>query len=222
MGRFIEIEARDGHRFAAWEAVPGKPARGGLVVVPEIFGINGHIRSVADAFAADGYHAIAPALFDRRQRDFESGYSSDEIQAARAIAQRLDMNEAMLDVAATVHLAQPAGRVGVVGYCWGGTVAWVAAARVDGLACSIVYYGGRVAEYIDEQPKVPVQGHFGEHDRTPAPEQVRKVLAAHPQVEAYFYDAGHGFNCDRRDSWNPEAAKLARSRTMAFLARHVG
>lgn len=232
MGRMIELVAADGHRFDAWEAQPGKPARGGLVVAPEIFGVNGHIRSVADRYAADGYHAIAPALFDRVQRKYETGYEAADIDAGRAIAQKLDMAQAMLDVAACVKVAQgagagtgssgAAGRVGIVGYCWGGNVAWVAAARVDGLACSIVYYGGRIADWIGESPRVPVLGHFGEHDKTPSPAQVRDVAAAHRQIEVHFYDAGHGFNCDQRGSWDPAASQLAGQRTLDFLAKHVG
>ncbi|HLT27031.1 MAG TPA: dienelactone hydrolase family protein [Zeimonas sp.] len=238
MGRWIQLSAEDGHNFPAWEAVPEKPARGAIVVVQEIFGVNSHIRSIVDGFAADGYHAIAPAVFQRVQPDFESGYSEADIQAGRAIAQKLGVDDVMKDLAATVRVARgagaggapdaaggapgAAGRVGIVGYCWGGTMSWLAAARIEGLACAVVYYGGRIAEFVDEQPKCPVLGHFGEHDKTPSPEQVKKLLAAHPQVEAHFYDAGHGFNCDQRGSYDAESAKLARQRTMAFFAQHVG
>ncbi|HEY0879631.1 MAG TPA: dienelactone hydrolase family protein, partial [Zeimonas sp.] len=115
-----------------------------------------------------------------------------------------------------------AGRVGIVGYCWGGTMSWVSASRVDGLACAVVYYGGHIASFIGERPKCPVLCHFGEHDRTPSPEQAKSVLAAHPQVEGHFYDAGHGFNCDQRASYDADASKLARQRTLAFFAKHVG
>ncbi len=222
MGRFIEVVASDGHRFAAWEAAPEKHARGAIVVIQEIFGVNGHVRSVADGFAADGYHAIAPAMFDRVQRDFETGYTSDDIQNGRALAQRISVDDAMKDLAASVQVAQAAGRVGVVGYCWGGTMSWVAAARVDGLACAITYYGGAMANYVGEKPKCPVLCHFGEHDRTPSPEQARALLAAHPQVEGHFYDAGHGFNCDQRASYDADASRVARARTIDFLAKHVG
>lgn len=222
MGRFIELAAEDGHRFAAWEATPSKPARGALVIAPEIFGVNSHIRSVADGFAADGYHVLAAALFDRVQRDFESGYSADEIQAGRAIAMKVDFRDAMKDLAAAVAVGKAAGRVGLVGYCWGGTLAWVAAARVDGLACAISYYGGRIAEFVDEKPRCPVQAHFGEHDKTPTPEQARTLIAAHPQLDAHFYDAGHGFNCDQRASYDAKASQLARTRTLDFLAKNVG
>lgn len=236
MGRWIEVIAEDGHRMPAWDATPDKPARGAVVVIQEIFGVNSHIRSIADGFAADGYHAIAPALFERVQKGFETGYGDDDIKAGRALAQKAGVDDVMKDLAATVKVALAAGagaaradgtpgaagRVGIVGYCWGGTMSWVSAARVDGLACAIVYYGGSIANFVDEQPQCPVLCHFGKRDRTPSPEQARSVLAAHPQVEGHFYDAGHGFNCDQRSSYDADASKLARQRTLAFLAGHVG
>lgn len=222
MGSFIELTAADGHRFAAWQAAPAGKARGALVVAPEIFGVNGHIRSVADGFAADGYLTIAPALFDRVQRDYETGYAPDEIQAGVAIMQKLDFADALKDVAAAIAHAQSAGRVAIVGYCWGGTVAWLAAARLAGLACAVPYYGGGMPNHAGESPKCPVLCHFGEKDKSPSPEQARALLARHPDVQAHFYDAGHGFNCDQRGSYDAGASGLARSRTLAFLAQHVG
>ena len=220
--RLIELSAADGHRFSAWEARPAGTPRGAVVIAPEIFGVNSHIRQVTDGYAANGYLAIAPALFDRAQRDYETGYSPDDIKAGVAIMQRVDMADAIRDVAACVAEAQRAGKVGIVGYCWGGTVAWVAAARVAGLACAVPYYGGSIPNFADEQPRCPVMCHFGEHDQSPKPEQARSIVAAHPGVAAHFYDAGHGFNCDQRGSFDPAAAKLARERTLAFLAQHVG
>ncbi len=236
MGRWIEVVADDGHRMPAWESVPERPARGALVVVQEIFGVNSHIRSIAEGFAADGWHAIAPALFERVRPGFETGYGDDDIQLGRALAQKAGVDDVMRDIAATVKAASAAGAgaaragdapgaaggVGIVGYCWGGTMSWVASARVEGLACAIVYYGGSIANFVDEQPRCPVLCHFGQRDRTPSPEQARSVLAAHPQVKGHFYDAGHGFNCDQRGSFDAEASKLARQRTLAFLAAHVG
>ncbi|MCL4183400.1 MAG: dienelactone hydrolase family protein [Burkholderiaceae bacterium] len=222
MGEFIELSAADGHRFAAWVAAPAGKARGALVIAPEIFGVNGHIRSVADGYAADGYLAIAPALFDRVQRKYDTGYAPEEIQAGLAIKQKIDYDDALKDIAAAIAHGQPAGRVGIVGYCWGGTLAWLAAAHLAGLACAVPYYGGNMYDFIDATPKCPVMCHFGERDRSPSPEQARALLAAHPEVTGYFYDAGHGFNCDRRASHDPAASKLARSRTLQFLAQHVG
>lgn len=218
----IELTAADGHRFAAYVATPEGKARGAIVIAPEIFGVNSHIRSVADGYAADGYLAIAPALFDRAQRGYDTGYSPDEIQAGIAIMQKVDMADAMKDVAACVAHAAQAGKVAIVGYCWGGTVAWVAAARVGGLACSIPYYGGGIPSFADEKPACPVMFHFGEQDKSPTPEQARKVAAANPSAIAHFYDAGHGFNCDQRGSYDAAASKLARGRTLEFLGKHVG
>ena len=218
----IELTAADGHRFAAYVAAPEGKARGAIVIAPEIFGVNSHIRSVADGYAADGYLAIAPALFDRAQRDYDTGYSPDEIQAGIAVMQKVDMADAMTDVAACVAHAAQAGKVAIVGYCWGGTVAWVAAARASGLACAIPYYGGGIPSFADEKPACPVMFHFGEQDKSPTPEQAREVAAANPSAIAHFYDAGHGFNCDQRGSYDAAASKLARGRTLEFLAKHLG
>ena len=221
-GSFIELAAADGHRFSAWRAAPAGRARGALVIAPEIFGVNSHIRSVADSYAADGYLALAPALFDRVQRGYDSGYSPAEIEAGVAIMQKVSIDDALADVAACIAEASSVGKVGIVGYCWGGTIAWVAAARVGGLACSVPYYGGGLPDFVDEQPTCPVMFHFAEKDQRPTLEQARRIAAAHPAAIANFYDAGHGFNCDQRASYDAASAKLARERTLAFVAQHVG
>src|SRR5690606_28049615 len=156
------------------------------------------------------------------QRGYETGYAPDEIQAGIAIKQKLDFGDALKDVAATIALAGSAGRVAIVGYCWCGTIPWLAGARPGGLAGPVPYYGGDMAKFAAESPRCPVLCHFGEQDKSPSPEQARALLAAHPEVAAHFYDAGHGFNCDHRGSYDAEASKLARSRTLAFLAQHVG
>ncbi|GMV01939.1 MAG: dienelactone hydrolase family protein [Burkholderiaceae bacterium] len=222
MGSFVELAAADGHRFAAWQATPQGKARGAVVLAPEIFGVNSHIRAVTDGYAADGYLAIAPALFDRVQRNYETGYASDEIQAGVAIMQRIAFDAALKDVAAAIAHGTAAGRVAIVGYCWGGTVAWLAAARLTGLAAAVPYYGGGMPNHADESPQCPVLCHFGERDKSPSPAQARALLARHPEVAAHFYDAGHGFNCDQRPSYDAAASGLARTRTLAFLAQHVG
>lgn len=223
MGKFIDLTASDGHKFAAYVATPtGKP-RGGVVVVPEIFGINAHIQAVADGYAADGFHAVAPALFDRAQRNYDTGYSQPEIQAGVAIMQALDSAKTLLDIDAAVGEAKKGGKVGIVGYCYGGTVAWLASARTAGLACAVPYYGGGMFNLIKEQPKVPVMCNFGETDHSPTLEQAKAIVAAHPEISAHFYpNAGHGFNCDHRASYNAEAAKLARQRTIEFFTKHMG
>jgi carboxymethylenebutenolidase len=222
MGKMIELTAADGHKLAAYRAEPAGKPRGAIVVIQEIFGVNSHIRSVADGYAADGYLAIAPAMYDRVQRGYETGYSPDEIQAGLKIMQGLDWGNTLKDVEAAVAAAKSAGKVGIVGYCWGGTVAWVAASRVPGLAASVPYYGGGMPNFMDEKPKVPVMCNFGEKDQSPTPDQARQLLAKHPQVQGHFYAAGHGFNCDQRGSYDAAAAKLARQRTLEFFRKHIG
>jgi carboxymethylenebutenolidase len=222
MGSMIELTAGDGHRLAAYRAEPAGKARGGVVVIQEIFGVNSHIRAVADGYAQDGYLVIAPAMFDRARRNYETGYSQPEIQAGIAIMQGLNWDHTMLDTAAALGAAKPAGKVGILGYCWGGTVAWVAAARVPGLACAVPYYGGGMPNFIGEKPKCPVMCHFGEQDQSPTLEQAKKIVAAHPGVTAHYYPAGHGFNCDQRPSYHAESSRQARERTVAFLRQHVG
>jgi carboxymethylenebutenolidase len=218
----IELKAADGHKLAAYRAEPAGKARGGVVVIPEIFGVNSHIKSVADGYAADGYLVIAPAMFDRAKRGYDTGYSQAEIQAGVAIMQKLDWKQTMQDVAAAIEAAKTAGKVGVVGYCWGGTVAWVAAARLAGLACSVPYYGGGMPGFIGEKPKCPTMCHFGELDQSPTLEQAKAIVKAHPEITAHFYPgAAHGFNCDQRGSYNPAASKLARERTVEFFRKHV-
>ena len=222
MGTFIELTADDGHRFAAYEARPAGTPKGAIVIAPEIFGVNSHIRSVADGYAADGYLAIAPALFDRAQRNYDSGYTQPEIQAGIAVMQKVDIADAIRDTTAAAEHVKGAGKVALVGYCWGGTIAWVGAARIPGLACTIPYYGGGIPSFAGEMPKVPVLFHFGELDKSPTPEQARAVSEAHPSTVAHFYPAGHGFNCDQRGSFHADSSKLARERTLAFMAIHLG
>lgn len=217
-----ELTAADGHRFAAYRVGPETGARGAIVIAPEIFGVNSHIRSVADGYAADGYLVIAPALFDRVERNYDTGYSDPEIQAGIAVMQKIDLADALKDVAACVEAAKTAGKVAVIGYCWGGTVAWLAAARTDGLACAVPYYGGGIPNHADAQPRCPVMLHFGEHDKMPSAEQARAIAARHPQATAHFYPAGHGFNCDQRASYDAASSQRARTRTLEFLAHHLG
>lgn len=222
MGSIIELTAGDGHRLAAYEARPTGKAKGAIVVIQEIFGVNSHIRAVTDGYAAAGYLAIAPAMYDRAKRGYETGYSPDEITAGVAVMQSLNWDNTLKDVEAAIAHVRAAGKVGIVGYCWGGTVAWVAAARVAGLAASVPYYGGGIFGFIGEKPKCPVMFQFGEQDKSPTPDQARQVVAAHPGVLAHFYNAGHGFNCDHRGSYNADASALARTRALEFFGQHVG
>ena len=223
MGSMIELKAADGHQLAAYRAEPSGRPRGGVVVIQEVFGVNSHIKAVADGYATDGYLAIAPAMFDRVQRGYDTGYSQPEIQAGVAVMQTLDWKLTLLDTSAAIDAAKAAGKVGIVGYCWGGTVSWVAAARLSGLACSAPYYGGGMPGFIGEKPKIPTLCHFGELDQSPTLEQSKAIAKAHPEITAHFYPgAGHGFNCDQRGSYHAGSAKLARTRTVEFFRKHLG
>jgi len=222
MGRFVALESADGYRPSAYRADPAGTPRGGLVVIQEIFGVNRHIRAVCDGYAADGYLVVAPALFDRYQKDVDWGYTPEDIARGRELRGRAETAPALADIAAARAVAASAGKVGAVGYCWGGLLAWQSAARVDGLACAIAYYGGGMPNAISETPRCPVMAHFGERDAMIPLAGVHALAAAHPAVEVFIYDAGHGFNCDERGSFDAASAKVARERTLAFLRRYVG
>jgi carboxymethylenebutenolidase len=218
----MELKTADGMTISAYRADPAGRVRGGLVVAQEIFGINSHIRNLCDGFAADGYLAIAPGLFDRCQRGFEVGYKPDDIAKGRELKAKAQIDAALKDVSAARDAAAAAGKVGIVGYCWGGFVAWMAASRLDRFACAIPYYGGGMLEAQAERPRCPVIAHFGERDSGIPVDGVRKFAAARPEIEVYLYPADHGFNCDQRGSYDAVSSKLARERTLAFLQRHVG
>jgi len=223
VGQWIELQAADGHRLRAWLAQPSGAPRGGLVVGQEIFGVNRHIRAVTEGWALEGYRAIAPALFDRVERGVELGYTPADFTRGRALKGGCPDASALLDLAAAVAHVAAAGRVGMVGYCWGGSLAWQAACRLDALAAAVPYYGASIPQQpADQHARCVVQAHFGEHDEHIALPGVRAWAAAHPEVEVHLYDAGHGFNCDQRASFDARAAGLARERARAFLTRHLG
>lgn len=218
---WTELTASDGHTLAAFRLDPPNAPRGAVVVAEEIFGINRHIRAVVARFAARGYVTIAPALFDRSERDVELGYDEEGFRRGRALAAKTTPEGLAADVHAAVRAVAGAGRVAVVGFCFGGSVAWLAAARVPDLACTVSYYGSRIVGLRDLVPRVPVQMHVGLHDRSFPIETVREIVAPHAGVGLHEYDAGHGFNCDHRPDFVPEAAALAWTRTHEFLAHHV-
>jgi carboxymethylenebutenolidase len=223
MGSNVKLKANDGHTLQAYVAQPSGKARGAIVVVQEIFGVNSHIRSVADGYAADGYLAIAPAMFDRAQPGYESGYTQPEIAAGVEIMKKLDWGQAVADVAAAVEHGKSAGKVGLVGYCWGGAVVWAASARLSGIACAVAYYGGAIPSLVNEKPRCPIMLHFGEKDHSIPLEKAKEVAAKHPEATTWYYaGAGHGFNCDQRGSYDAAAAKTARERTLEFFRKHVG
>ena len=216
MGTHIKLTASDGHTFDAYRADPDTPPKAGLVVVQEIFGVNAHIRAVTDSFAAQGYAAIAPAFFDRTETDVELGYEEPDLTRGRTLRAELGWDGTILDVVAATDALKPAGKVGVVGYCWGGSVAWLAACRLN-LAAAVGYYGGQVIDFKDEKANCPVMLHFGETDAGIPLSDVDAVRAAQPDVPIHLYPAGHGFNCDHRGSYDAESAKLALERTLSFL-----
>lgn len=226
MGKMIELTASDGHKLGAYRATPeemraGK-TRGAIVVIQEIFGVNSHIKAVTDGFAADGYLAIAPAMFDRVQKDFDVGYTPPDIEKGRALRAKITVEMAMKDAQAAIDAVKGAGKVGIVGYCWGGFVAWMASARLSGLCAAVPYYGGGILDNADIEPKVPVMAHFGEKDSMIPVDGVKKLAAKHSKHQVFIYAADHGFNCDHRGSYNAPSAKQARERTLEFFRKHIG
>jgi carboxymethylenebutenolidase len=223
MGEMLTLTAADGHRLSAYRATPAGKPRGALVVIQEIFGVNSHIKKVTDGFAADGYVAIAPALFDRVERDFETGYAPADIERGRMVRGKLQIEDAVKDIAAAVTELQKTGlKVGVVGYCFGGTMAWLAATRIPGVAAAASFYGGGVADAAAEQPRCPVIFHFGETDASIPKDHWDRIKAQHPKIPMHIYPAGHGFSCDERGSFHEPSARQARQRTIDFFREHLG
>ena len=226
MSKSIELKAADGHVFAAYVAEPAGKPKAAIVVIQDIFGLNSHVRSVADGYAKDGYLAVAPAMFDRVERGVELGYSDGDMQRGsklKAAVEALPAPGVLADVQAAIDHAGSAGKVGIVGYCWGGLLSWRAACLADGLSAAVTYYGGGMTGAAESarKPKVPVLAHFGEQDRHISVESVQAFRQKHPEVEVHTYPAQHGFNCDQRGSYDEAAAKLARERSIAFFARHL-
>ena len=221
MGEWIKLTASDGHQFDGYFSMPSGTPRGGLVVIQEIFGVNRHMRSVTDRFATDGYVALAPALFDRVERNVDVGYDEAGYTKGRTVRQRVTYDQAMRDTAAAVVHLQRFGKVGIVGYCWGGNIAWLAACRLP-VAAAVGYYGGDVANLLNETPKASVMLHFGEQDQHIPLESVARIRAAAPGVPVHTYPAGHGFNCEERKDYDAASAAQARERTLALFAKSVG
>jgi carboxymethylenebutenolidase len=221
MGKQIKLTAKDGVTIGAYEAVPEGETRGGLVVLQEIFGVNSHIRHVADDFAAQGYHVIAPAIFDRVEPGVELGYSSDDAAKGVDIRAKLKLEDTLADIAAAVEAASVSGPVGIVGYCWGGTLAFAAAQHVDGLAAAVGYYGSGIAALPKAQLRCPVMLHFGDQDKSIPLADIEKIRREHPDITIHIYPAGHGFNCNDRSAYEPESAKLARERTLEFFEKNI-
>jgi carboxymethylenebutenolidase len=217
----ITLTAADGHSFAAWTGGP-KDATRALVVVQEMFGVNRHMRRVAQSFADAGYAVIMPALFDRTERGVELGYTAEDVARGRALRASVDEHKTLLDILAAAAALPAGAKRGIVGYCWGGTVSWHGATRSSAFAAAVGWYGGGIAAARNEAPRCPTQLHFGETDASIPMSDVDAVRAARPEVEVFVYaGAGHGFGCEERGSYVADAAALAQERTLAFFARHL-
>ena len=222
MGKMIELTASDGHKFGAYRADPAGKPKGAIVVIQEIFGVNHHMKHVTDDFAAKGYVAICPALFDRTKRDVELGYDQAAIAAGRELRGAVGDDGPLKDIQASIDAVKSVGKIGTVGYCWGGALAFLSATRLSGIAAAVGYYGGGIAAAAGEKPKVPTMLHFGDKDQSIPMTDVEKVKAARKDVTIYVYSAGHGFSCDERGSFDATASKTALDRTLSFFAEYVG
>ena len=222
MGDQISIKMQDGFELSAYRSLPSAQSKGVVVVIQEIFGVNAHIREVADGYAAQGYSAIAPALFDRIERDIELGYAEAEMGKGIELAfQGLEMAQTMKDLQSVVDYGAAQGAVGVVGFCFGGLLTYLSACQLKGVAAASSYYGGGIAGVLDHQPKCPLIMHFGELDAHIPMTDVDKIKEANPRIPVHVYDADHGFNCDHRASYSEQAAELALQRTLAHFDQHL-
>lgn len=227
MGSFVELQSADGFRFPAYVAHPNGKPRAGLVVLQEIFGVNAHIREVADGYAADGFLVVAPSTFHRVKADVDLGYTQEDMTAGfglKTAVEALPAPGVLRDIQTAIGHAASGGKVGITGYCWGGLLTWRSACLLSGLSAAAPYYGGGMtsAEESARKPTVPVMAHFGDQDHWIPMDTVEAFRAAHPEVTVHVYPANHGFNCDHRGSYDAAAAAQARDRTLAFFAKHLG
>jgi carboxymethylenebutenolidase len=222
-GTMIEMTMNDGATIGVYHVQPGGARRGGLVLIQEIFGVTEHIKELSDGYAAEGYEVLAPALYDREAPGLQASYTPEDVQKAIKIARELHpFAQSIADTQTCIDALKSAGPVFITGYCYGGSVSWAAACRCEGLAAASGYYGSLVPQLASETPRCPTILHFGEHDAGIPLEGVKKVQELHPEVAVYIYDAGHGFNSDRRADYNPDAAKLGRERTLALFRANGG
>jgi carboxymethylenebutenolidase len=221
MGSGIILTASDGHRLGAYVSRPPDTPRGGVVVIQEAFGVNGYVRSVVDRLAAEGYLAIAPALYDRQVKKVELGYTAADIEAARKLRAGLSWNTVLKDVDAAVREVRAAGKVGIVGYCVGGSIAWLAAQTLS-VAAMVSYYGRDIVGLLGRPPLCPCILHFAERDVHIPPADVEKIRDAFPDLPIYVYPGEHGFDCDARPSYEANSAQTAGQRTLALFRKYVG
>ena len=223
MGTTIRLRSADGFELAGYQALPDSQPKAGLVVIQEVFGVNSHIREVVDGYAGEGYAVVAPQIFDRVEANIELGYTEADMGRGIELAfEKLQMPTTLADLQAAINHASQHGRVGVVGYCFGGLLTWLSACELDGVAAASCYYGGGIAGQADRTPGCPVIMHFGELDPHIPMTDVGNVRAAQPDVPIYVYNADHGFNCNHRGSYDAASAALARDRSLAFFAEHLG
>lgn len=221
MAEIVRLHAKDGHTLDAYAAQPGIATTAGLVIVQEIFGVNAHIRGVAERYAEDGFVVIAPALFDRIERGVELRDEGDGRQRAVALLQRFNIETAVDDIAAAVEWLRGFGvKVGVVGYCLGGTLAWLSATRLP-IDAAVGYYGGWITRYVGERPKAPIILHFGDQDQHIPQSEIDTIAKHHREVPIYTYPAGHAFNRDGSAGYDAPSAARARARTLEFLREHL-
>lgn len=222
MGQTITLTASDGFRLGAYRADPAGAPKGALVVIQEIFGVNSHIRNICDRLANEGYVAIAPAIFDRIEPDFQSGYSPDEVAVARKFVANPDWPAMLRDTQAAIDAVKDVGPVGIIGFCLGGSIAYAAATKLSGLSAAVGYYGGAVVRFADDKPTVPTQLHFGEKDTGIPLSDVEIIKAKRPEVEVFVYPgAQHGFGCDERASYDKPSSDLAWQRSLAFFSKNL-
>jgi carboxymethylenebutenolidase len=222
VGQDIKLTASDNFQLGGYRADPATAPKAAVVVIQEIFGVNHHIRAVCDRLAAEGYVAVAPAIFDRVEPNFQCGYTPDEIAVARKFVANPDWAAMLLDTQAAIDAVKAVGPVGIIGFCLGGSIAYAAATKLSGLSAAIGYYGGAIVRFADDKPKVPTQLHFGEKDAGIPLSDVETIRTKRPEVEVYVYPgAQHGFHCDERASYDKASADIAWPRSMAFFAKHL-
>lgn len=221
MGHWIELKPEGAGPIRAWQAEPEGRPRAAVVVIQEIFGVNAHIRSLTDRIAVDGYLAVAPCVFEHVEKDFDVGYDPESRARGMAVVAQVDREQTMRDVAAAIRVAQEGGKVGIVGFCFGGTIAWAAACTQPGLSAAVCYYGGGILGLRDLKPRVPTMLHFGEKDEHIPVAGVREFAARHSDLPVHLYLAGHGFSCDQRQSYDAPSAALAWTRTLEFFRKHL-
>lgn len=222
MGQTVTLTASDGFKLGGYRADPTGAPKGAIVVIQEIFGVNSHIRNVCNRLANEGYVAIAPAIFDRIEPDFQSGYSPDEVAVARKFVAAPDWPAMLRDTQAAIDAAKGVGAIGIIGFCLGGSIAYAAATKLSGLSAAVGYYGGAVVRFADDKPKVPTQLHFGEKDSGIPLSDVETIKTKRPDVEIFVYPgAQHGFGCDERASYDKTSSDLAWQRSLAFFGTHL-